>query len=115
MVGVVQLEEYRSGHRKGQGVVYFHRQELDQLLAVYSRRVAKGEWRDYALDHQVGCAIFSVFRHSFDRPLFSVVKRVRPGNRGTEYLLLAGPRQLDSNKHLSSLLKGVEKKLRVVS
>ena len=28
----------------------FNRQELNEILAVYGRMVAAGEWRDYALD-----------------------------------------------------------------
>ena len=30
-------------------VVFFERRELDQLLRVYGRMVAAGEWRDYAM------------------------------------------------------------------
>ena len=46
--------------------VFFDRQELRQLLDVYSRRVASGEWHDYAMDQRGNCAVFSIFRHSFD-------------------------------------------------
>jgi|SRR5690625_519008 len=115
MAGVVQLEEYRARRRKGTAVVYFSRPELDQLLSLYSRRVATGEWRDYAIDHGAGCAFFSVFRHSYDRPLFSVAKRLRRDNRSVEFLLLAGRRQLASDGSLPSLLKRFEKKIKVVS
>ncbi|MEM7563519.1 MAG: DUF2794 domain-containing protein, partial [Pseudomonadota bacterium] len=33
-------------------------------LQLYSTRVARGEWRDYAIDHSAGVAIFSIFRHA---------------------------------------------------
>jgi len=115
MAGVVRLEEYRAKRRKGAAVVYFSRHELDQLLSLYSRRVASGEWRDYAIDHAAGCAFFSVFRHSYDRPLFSVAKHLRSDNRTIEFILLAGHRQLAVDSRLPALLKRFEKKIRVVS
>lgn len=115
MVGVVRLEEYRSEQRRGPGITYFSRQELDMLLSLYSRRVATGEWRDYALDHYAGYALFSVFRHSFERPVLAIAKRVKGAGRSGEYLLFSGHRQLASEKSLAGLLKCLEKKLRIVS
>src|SRR5690554_6649404 len=115
MAGVVRLEEFRVRRRRRPAVVYFSRQELDQLLSLYSRRVATGEWRDYAIDHGAGCAFFSVFRHSYDRPLFSVAKRPRPDNRSVEFRLLAGHRQLAADSSLAGLLQRFEKKIKVVS
>ena len=53
-------------HRSNQRHIYFDRRELNKLLSLYSRRVARGEWRDYAIDHGPGMAVFSVFRHSHD-------------------------------------------------
>jgi hypothetical protein len=59
-----------SGSRQ----VAFHRRELDLILRVYSRRVAEGEWRDYALDHLEDRAVFSVFRRSSEMPIYRVEK-----------------------------------------
>ena len=42
--------------------VFFTRAELDAILSVYGRKVAEGEWRDYAIDHYGNVAVFSVFR-----------------------------------------------------
>ena len=39
--------------------VTFDRRELDQLLRVYGRMVAEGEWRDYAIDFGRDRATFS--------------------------------------------------------
>lgn len=64
---------------------FFSRSELNQLLSLYSRRVMSGEWRDYAIDQQAGMATFSIYRHSHDRPLFTIAKRSRSG--GSEYLV----------------------------
>ena len=52
--------------------LYFSRTELSLILAAYSARVAAGEWRDYALDHMNGVALFSIFRHTHENPLFVI-------------------------------------------
>ncbi len=42
--------------------VTFSRRELDRILRLYGRKVADGEWRDYAIDFLKDRAVFSVFR-----------------------------------------------------
>ncbi|HUO21296.1 MAG TPA: DUF2794 domain-containing protein [Caulobacteraceae bacterium] len=57
------------------GTVFFERRELDQLLRVYGRMVAAGEWRDYAIAGLKDHAVFSVFRHASESPLYWIEKR----------------------------------------
>ena len=46
------------------GDIAFDRRELTQILNVYGRKVASGEWRDYAIDTLKEKAVFSVFRRA---------------------------------------------------
>jgi hypothetical protein len=64
-----------SAPQPSAAVVFFERRELEQLLRVYGRMVAAGEWRDYAIDGLKEAAVFSVFRHSSESPLYRVEKR----------------------------------------
>jgi hypothetical protein len=96
-------ELIRLADRKRPRQVYFSRPELTQLLALYSRQVSAGEWRDYAIDHKAGMAIFSVFRHSFDRPLFSIAKWA-DAQRPSSYAVFAGPRRLKAGGSLLDVL-----------
>jgi uncharacterized protein DUF2794 len=50
--------------------VTFDRRELDRIFGLYGRMVAAGEWRDYAIDFLRDRAVFSVFRHAAEVPLF---------------------------------------------
>ena len=43
-------------------IICFNRHELREILELYGRKVAAGEWRDYALDFGREKAVFSVFR-----------------------------------------------------
>jgi hypothetical protein len=54
--------------------VSFERSELDAILQVYGRKVAEGEWRDYAIDHLEDRAVFSIFRRSSEMPIYRVEK-----------------------------------------
>jgi len=80
--------------------VSFRRFELGRILDIYSTRVAAGEWRDYAIDQIEGRAVFSIFRHSMDRPLFTITKRSE-----RDWEITNGPRSLT---HTDSLDKALE-------
>lgn len=57
------------------GPVFFDRRELDQILRVYGRMVAAGEWRDYTIVGHRDVAEFAVFRRSGDAPVYRIEKR----------------------------------------
>jgi len=44
------LVTFAPPERPRSPVTAFDRQELSAILAVYGRKVAAGEWRDYAID-----------------------------------------------------------------
>src|SRR5947209_16995879 len=93
-----------ADHRPKTRTVYFNRGELNQLLAVYSRHVIRGEWRDYAIDHRDGFALFSVFRHSQESPAFSIMK-CAPGSRHGEFLIYSGRQRVHAGKTLAEALE----------
>lgn len=57
------------------GPIFFDRRELDQMLRVYGRMVAAGEWRDYAMTGRSDHAEFAVFRRHGDAPVYRIEKR----------------------------------------
>jgi hypothetical protein len=106
-------ELIRLADRRRPRQVFFSRTELMQILDLYSRQVAAGEWRDYAIDQRSGMAVFSVFRHSFDKPLFSIAKWAE-SQRAGGYALFAGPRRLKTGMTLRDVLSFLEGRPRVV-
>jgi hypothetical protein len=56
-------------------MIFFERRELMRLLDLYGRRVAAGEWRDYAIDGLADYAVFSIYRRSSEQPLYRIEKR----------------------------------------
>ena len=61
--------------RPAAGVVFFERREIDQLMRLYGRMVAAGEWRDYGIDGLTEAAVFSVFKRTSEAPLYRIEKR----------------------------------------
>lgn len=104
MATMHRIAETRSLARQ----TFFDRNELNQLLSLYSRRVASGEWRDYAIDQKGGCAVFSVFRHSQDAPLFRIAKRIGGSGAGHgEYIVWRGRQTLSQAASLREALSPV--------
>lgn len=69
--------------------VAFDRHELSEILKIYGRMVAAGEWRDYAIDHLPDRAVFSIFRRSSEVPLYRVEKNPKLARRQGAYSVIA--------------------------
>lgn len=88
--------------------VHFDRSELTLLLSLYSRRVAAGEWRDYAIANGPGRAVFAIFRHANERPLYTVAKVTGTG-RGGCYVVACGPKPLGRAGDLAEALRVLDR------
>ncbi|MCU4182616.1 DUF2794 domain-containing protein [Bosea sp. BH3] len=96
--------------------VTFDRRELSELLNLYGRMVAAGEWRDYAIDFLKDKAQFSVFRRSSEMPLYRIVKDPALARRQGAYSVVAATGLiLKRGSELSRVLKVLDKQLSVVS
>ena len=69
--------------------VAFDRRELSEILALYGRKVAAGEWRDYSMDFGRETAVFSVFRRSSEWPLYRIEKAPKNARRQGAYSVIA--------------------------
>lgn len=111
MDNLLRLPESRAKRR----VVTFDRLELRQLLGLYSTRVITGEWRDYAIDFRPGLALFSIFRHTAEQPLFAIAKAAGGSARMPPWTVYAGPRRLAQGDDLGEVLRIFDRRLRVLA
>ncbi len=96
--------------------VAFNRQELMDILRLYGRMVAAGEWRDYAIDMLKEKAIFSVFRRSSEIPLYRIEKTPTNARRQGAYAVVApGGFVLKRGNSLSTVLRVLEPRLQLVT
>jgi hypothetical protein len=96
--------------------VSFDRRELNAILRVYSRKVAEGEWRDYAIDHLADMAVFSIFRRTSEMPMFRVEKIPALARKQGAYRVVAASGAiLKRGQDLAAVLRVLDKpKLSVV-
>jgi len=69
--------------------VTFNRIELNRILNLYGRMVADGEWRDYAIDFLRDRAVFSVYRHASEVPIYRIEKDPRLARKQGMYSVIA--------------------------
>jgi hypothetical protein len=99
-----------------EGPVSFNRQELMKILTIYGRRVAEGEWRDYAIDSLRERAVFSIFRRTSEVPLYRIVKQPKLARRQGAYSLVAPTGAILKRGHdLANVLSFLEKPKLVVA
>lgn len=92
--------------------VSFDRQELGQILSIYGRMVAAGEWRDYGISCLRDVAIFSVFRRTAEVPLYRIEKRPKLRARQGIYAVVGADGQVLRRGHdLAQVLRVLERKL----
>ena len=107
---VLAFGDYRTQHR----TVYFTRLELNQLLGLYSRQVTRGVWRDYAIDHRDGMALFSVFRHTHEAPVYRIIKTAPGPARPAEFTVQSGRQRLRVSASLPDALEYFRTRLSLV-
>ena len=96
--------------------VTFERRELDRILNLYGRKVAAGEWRDYAIQFLRDRAVFSVFRRAAETPLYRIVKDTSLTRRQGAFAVLAASGHVLRRGHdLDRVLRTLEPTLRVVN
>ena len=78
-----------ASHRDHAPVVAFNRLELNDILRVYGRMVAVGEWRDYAIDLGAEKATFSVYRRASEWPLYRIEKVPKLARKQGSYSVIA--------------------------
>lgn len=92
--------------------VAFDRAELTQILGLYGRMVAAGEWRDYAMSFLKDRAVYSVFRHAAENPLYRIEKHPALRAKQGMYALFGMNGQVLKRGHdLASVLRVLERKL----
>ncbi len=69
--------------------VSLNRHELTLIFSVYGRKVAQGEWRDYAIDMLRDRAVFSVFRRSAEHALYRIEKNPKLARKQGAFSVIA--------------------------
>ena len=92
--------------------VSFQRTELNLILGLYGRMVAAGLWRDYGISLLRDAAVFAVFRHTGEQPLYRIEKRPKLVDRQGQYAVIGMDGRILKRGHdLGKVLRPLEAKL----
>ena len=90
--------------------VTFSRRELNRILDLYGRKVAAGEWRDYAIDFLKDRAVFSVFRRATEVPLYRIEKNPKLSRRQGAYSVISATGLIVRRGHeLDRVLRAIDR------
>ena len=100
--------------KNDKNILYFSKSELKIILNFYSKQVSKGLWRDYAIDNLDNETFFSIYKHSYDKPVYQIIKinKKRYYNK-TCFLIRNFNKILDKNDSIDRILLKFEKKLMI--
>jgi len=104
----------KLGNNNHKKTIFFSKLELTSILSLYSKQVSRGFWKDYALDSQNGTAIFSIFRHTHDKPIYQIIKKRLKGLKNiNEFYILKDSELISKSNDLLMILNKFEKKLSI--
>jgi uncharacterized protein DUF2794 len=96
--------------------VTFDRRELSRIFGLYGRKVADGEWRDYAIDFLKDRAVFSVFRRACEVPIYRIEKNPRLARRQGAYSVISATGLIvRRGPELDRVLRAIDRALCVVA
>ena len=104
-----------SGNSSAPQVVAFDRNELREILNLYGRKVAEGEWRDYAIDFSVHRAVFSIFRRTSEFPLYRIEKDPKLARKQGAYSVVTATGLILKRGHeLARVISVLDRKVKLV-
>jgi Protein of unknown function (DUF2794) len=117
--GEIEPSTWRGGELRAAAPaakVTFSRRELDRIFNLYGRKVAAGEWRDYAIDFLKDRAVFSVFRRACEFPIYRIEKNPRLERRQGAYSVISATGHiLRRGQELDRVLGALDRSLSVVA
>jgi len=105
-----------AGQANAAEIISFDRNELREILNLYGRKVAEGEWRDYALDLMPQKAVFSIFRRASEMPLYRIEKNPKLARKQGAFSVITQTGLILKRGHeLKRVIDVLDRKLKLVS
>ena len=106
------LNNVSINKKNEKNIIYFSKYELKIILNFYSKQVSNGLWRDYAIDNLKNESLFSIYKHTFDQPLYQIIKISKKDYGKKPYFIIRNYRKiLDKSDFIDLLLTRFEKSL----
>ena len=93
-----------SKYIKEKEKVSFSKNDLNLIISIYSKNVSNGIWKDYSINFEKNYAEFSIYRHSYTFPEFSIVK-----NKKRIFSIYSRKQELKKSKYIKDVLDVLRK------
>ena len=91
--------------------IFFSKREFALILNLYSRQVSLGSWRDYAIDSKSDVAVFSIYRHTHDKPMYQFLKTSKKSYKNKpDFFIKDSNKIIFRGKVIEKILSKFEKK-----
>ena len=93
-----------SKYIKEKEKISFSKNDLNLIISIYSKNVSNGIWKDYSINFERNYAEFSIYRHSYASPEFSIVK-----NKKKIFFIYSRKQELKKSKYIKDVLDVLRK------
>ena len=93
-----------SKYIKEKEKVSFSKNDINLIISIYSKNVSNGIWKDYSINFEKNYAEFSIYRHSYAFPEFSIVK-----NKKKNFSIYSRQQELKKSKYIKDVLDVLKK------
>ena len=93
-----------SKYIKAKEKVTFSKKDLNSIISIYSQIVSNGIWKDYSINFEKNYAEFSIYRHSYASPEFSIIK-----NKKNIFYIYSRKQELRKSKYIKDILNVLKK------
>ena len=93
-----------SKYIKEKEKVTFSKKDLNSIISIYSQKVSNGIWKDYSINFEKNYAEFSIYRHSYASPEFSIIK-----NKKNIFYIYSRKQELRKSKYIKDILNVLKK------
>ena len=93
-----------SKYIKEKEKVTFSKKDLNSIISIYSQKVSMGIWKDYSINFERNYAEFSIYKHTYASPEFSIVK-----NKKNVFYIYSRKQELKKSKYIKDVLDVLKK------
>ena len=93
-----------SKYIKEKEKVTFSKKDLNLIISIYSQKVSMGIWKDYSINFERNYAEFSIYKHTYASPEFSIVK-----NKKNVFYIYSRKQELKKSKYIKDVLDVLKK------
>ena len=93
-----------SKYFKEKEKITFSKNDLNSIIQVYSKKVSNGIWKDYSINFERNYAEFSIYKHTYASPEFSIIK-----NKKKIFSIYSRQQELKKSKHIKDVLDVLKK------